>query len=91
MRDHRFDGPHRSCETAERLFGRLLRLLRVMVILGAFVPPAASLLAQEPPLGAEFTVNTYTTGSQNAASVAVGPDGRFVVVWMSVWAMRRTT
>lgn len=35
------------------------------------------------PLGAEFQVNTYTTGEQDRPSVSVGPDGGFVVVWAS--------
>ena len=34
-------------------------------------------------LGGEFQVNTYTTDSQAAASVAAAPDGRFVVAWAS--------
>ena len=33
--------------------------------------------------GAEFQVNTYTTGSHWVGSVAVGPTGDFVVVWTS--------
>ena len=35
------------------------------------------------PLGAEFRVNTYTTGSQIAPSVASDPAGHFVVAWSS--------
>ena len=35
------------------------------------------------PQGAEFQVNTYTTGSQTAPSVAADADGDFVVVWDS--------
>ena len=31
----------------------------------------------------EFQINTYTTNSQRLAGVAVGSDGRFVVVWNS--------
>ena len=34
-------------------------------------------------LGAEFRVNTYTTGDQYEPSVAVDPSGNFVVVWAS--------
>jgi hypothetical protein len=34
-------------------------------------------------LGAEFQVNTYTTGVQYAPSVAVSPSGSFVVAWQS--------
>jgi hypothetical protein len=35
------------------------------------------------PLGPEFRVNTYTTGSQQRASVASDTSGNFVVVWQS--------
>ena len=35
------------------------------------------------PRGAEFRVNTYTTGDQEVATVAVGSDGAFDVVWTS--------
>ena len=35
------------------------------------------------PLGGEFQVNTYTTGNQRRHSVAMTPDGDFVVVWHS--------
>lgn len=34
-------------------------------------------------LGSEFRVNTYTTNSQLAPSVAAGAEGNFVVVWSS--------
>jgi len=36
------------------------------------------------PLGGEFRVNTYTTGAQYLASVAMDSTGRFVVVWNSI-------
>src|SRR5258706_563577 len=35
------------------------------------------------PLGAEFRVNTYTTGYTTFPSVASDPGGNFVVVWQS--------
>jgi hypothetical protein len=35
------------------------------------------------PLGAEFLVNTYTTGNQLAAFVASASGGSFIVAWMS--------
>jgi len=35
------------------------------------------------PLGSEFAVNSYTTGSQYHQSVAATPSGDFVVVWQS--------
>lgn len=44
--------------------------------------------AQGTPLAAEFRVNTYTTGNQTAPSVAVVPDGRFVVAWFDAQRAR---
>jgi len=38
------------------------------------------------PLGLEFQVNTYTSGSQFEPSVSAGSDGSFVVVWQSGYA-----
>ena len=35
------------------------------------------------PQGREFLVNTFTTNSQTRPSVAMDPDGNFVVVWQS--------
>ena len=35
------------------------------------------------PLGSEFQVNSYTTGSQQRPAVAVDGSGNFVVVWSS--------
>ena len=35
------------------------------------------------PLGEPFIVNTTTAGDQRSPDVAIGPDGRFVVVWRS--------
>ena len=37
----------------------------------------------QTPAGGEFRVNTYTTGHQAAARLAMEPDGDFVVVWSS--------
>jgi len=43
--------------------------------------------AQAPlPEGAQFQINTYTTHNQNYSSVAMDPDGDFVVVWQSYGA-----
>ncbi|MCP3962299.1 MAG: hypothetical protein GY719_31030 [bacterium] len=38
------------------------------------------------PLGAEFQVNSYTTGSQTIPAVATDADGNFVVVWENLIA-----
>jgi len=35
------------------------------------------------PLGGEFRINSYTTGTQGIADVASDPSGNFVVLWMS--------
>lgn len=35
------------------------------------------------PQGSEFLVNTFTTGTQDVASVAMDADGDFVVTWIS--------
>jgi len=35
------------------------------------------------PQGGEFQVNTFTTGSQQAASVAMDDDGDFAITWQS--------
>lgn len=37
--------------------------------------------ASGAPVGSEFLVNTYTTGTQTSSSIAVQPDGSFVIVW----------
>ena len=39
--------------------------------------------SQGSPLGADFQVNTYTTGEQDQPRVGSTPDGTFVVVWRS--------
>ena len=36
------------------------------------------------PIGEEFHVNTYTTGDQIFANIAMAGDGSFVVVWQSL-------
>src|SRR6185295_1662708 len=35
------------------------------------------------PVGTEFVVNTYTTGTQEGAAVAAAPNGELVVTWQS--------
>jgi hypothetical protein len=35
------------------------------------------------PVGSEFQVNTFTTGTQNSSSVATDRDGNFVIAWQS--------
>ena len=44
---------------------------------------ARRFFADGSPRGAEFRVNTFTTGHQRIPSVAVGADGAFEVVWAS--------
>jgi hypothetical protein len=40
--------------------------------------------ASGTPLGAEFQVNTYTTGAQTFSTIAMDDDGDFVIAWDSV-------
>ncbi|HEY7112442.1 MAG TPA: hypothetical protein VIA45_05865 [Thermoanaerobaculia bacterium] len=58
------------------------RFVRLALLLWV-APLASRLLAQAPPFGGEFQVNTYTTGDQDAPSVAVAPDGQFMIAWQS--------
>ncbi len=58
------------------------RFLRLAMLLSV-VPLASRLLAQAPPFGGEFQVNTYTTGDQDFPVVAVAPDGQFIIAWQS--------
>ena len=55
-------------------------------LLGLLLGGAEAALALPPdpaPLGDQFLINTYTTSSQFAGSVARRPGGEFVVVWDS--------
>jgi len=54
----------------------------VLAVAGSLVPGVTA-DAQSPADGAEFQVNTTTSGRQQQARVAVGPEGEFVVVWQS--------
>jgi hypothetical protein len=60
---------------------RSLRKVGLVVIVGASCLAGGPAPAQVVPLGPEFRVNSYTTGSQQRAWVASAGDGRFVVVW----------
>jgi hypothetical protein len=53
----------------------------LFVVAFVFVPIAS--WPQGNPVGPEFRVNTYTTVSQRAASVAADASGNFVVIWDS--------
>jgi hypothetical protein len=59
--------------------GRLGLIAGVGLVLALGLPLPQSIRAQ--PVGAEFQVNTYTTGSQVNPSVAPDGAGGFVVVW----------
>ena len=52
-----------------------------VLVLMASVLVAGIASPQGTPLGPEFRVNTFTTGSQDGASVASDPSGNVVVVW----------
>ncbi len=57
------------------------RLLCVVFSLGTVLAPSAW---AQIPIGPEFQVNTYTTGSQYQQSIATDAAGNFVVVWASI-------
>jgi hypothetical protein len=51
----------------------------IALLAAGFATPAGA----EQPVGAEFRVNTYTTGQQSYAGISRSPSGDFVVVWTS--------
>ena len=56
---------------------------RVFAVVVAGALPVAA--AAQVPLGIEFRVNSYTTGSQPEAVIASSPNtGLFIVAWMSM-------
>jgi hypothetical protein len=57
--------------------------LVVSVVASALALAAALPAAAQVPTGAEFQVNTYTSSYQGDSSVAMDPDGEFLVVWKS--------
>jgi len=59
----------------------MARTTLLAVMIGVFV--AGDVAAAPTPVGPEFQINTYTTGSQNDPDVCVDADGNFVVVWDS--------
>jgi len=61
--------------SAARSLG-LLAVAALAALAGSLRSPAQLL-----PLGPDFQVNDYTTGSQQAPLVTAAPDGSFTVVW----------
>src|SRR6188474_823473 len=58
----------------------MAKVLRLVVLACTF---AAAARAEDPPLGPELPINTYTTGAQSRPAVAADAIGNFVVVWTS--------
>jgi len=58
---------------------RIRRLLMVLVV----CLPRAAMPQGGTPLGPEYQVNTFTTGSQRAPAAATGVGGTIVIVWDS--------
>jgi hypothetical protein len=58
-------------------FGRL----RVAVLAGAWLVFATVCAFAQAPAGAEFQVNTYSTGNQQGADIGTDAAGNFVVIW----------
>ncbi len=62
----------------------MLRARCLAFLAGLLTVTLTAAQAQPPlPAGAEFQVNTYTSGEQEWAEVAIDADGDFVVVWMA--------
>src|SRR3972149_5801250 len=57
----------------------LRRLLRIALLPSLVCPGAWA----DDPVGAEFQVNTFTTGVQEGATAAQAANGSFVVAWTS--------
>jgi len=58
----------------------MAKVLRLVVLACTFATAAR---AEDPPLGPELPINTYTTGAQSRPAVAADAIGNFVVVWTS--------
>lgn len=55
----------------------------LLVLLLVLAPVTSALAEETNPVGAEFQVNSYTTGYQAEPAVLAHPDGdRFLVVWL---------
>lgn len=52
--------------------------------IAAFLLVSARASAQPIPIGGEFAINSYTTGSQSTPQVGMADNGGFVVIWTSV-------
>ena len=55
-----------------------LPILVATVFAAVGAPPA---LSAPEPVGPEFQVNTYTSGTQLGPDIAADPDGGFVIAW----------
>lgn len=60
-----------------------MKKLRYSVLIAGLLATSSAASGQAVPIGGEFGVNTYSTGKQTWPTVAVAPDGNFVVVWSS--------
>jgi hypothetical protein len=58
-------------------------LVKRFLLAGACLATAPAAALAQYPVGYEFLVNAYTTGSQSAPAVASDGHGNFVVVWSS--------
>ncbi|MEM6783594.1 MAG: hypothetical protein AAF624_07655 [Bacteroidota bacterium] len=71
--------------TAHRRLAWLRRSAAAGTLTLAMLHGTPGVQAQAPVVaGEEFQVNTYTTGRQQGASVAMDADGDFVIAWMSL-------
>jgi hypothetical protein len=66
--------------TSDRLSGRGL-IFALIVSFAATISDSGS--AQVPAFEGLFQANSYTTGLQHSADIAMRPDGSFILVWAS--------
>ena len=59
--------------------------LTASILLALSGPIYSPLIVAAPgePVGSEFQVNTFTSGTQNASRIAIDADGGFVITWQS--------
>ena len=60
-----------------------MRAVRVAILASSLSACAGVILAQTPPMAADFQVNSYTTSYQNGYGIAMDRAGNFVVAWDS--------
>ncbi len=75
----------RTVLSADKIQG-LAAITATLLLVSMFLSSTRRAYAQPMPVGGQFLVNTFTSGTQKNPSVAMAPSGNFVVVWQSAQA-----